>query len=140
MNRRATFSTALMKGQLPNQSSILMQTPTASGPLTSDDVTTDVVESLFASASYDTFYAHSDSDDDGDRPVPTAISAGTLGAPGGRQGMSTSLYDDTRKRVQVHKAPHYIFLQHGYKGSSYDMRLLKNAIAAMFPEKYQVPL
>lgn len=138
MNRRATFSNALMRGQLPNQSSILMQTPTAAPPLTSDDVASDAVESLFTSASYDAFYAQSDSDDDCDGiNIRSTVSAGTLGVPGGQQGMETA---DTpvAKKVHVPKAPHYIFLQHGYKGSSYDMRLLKNSIAGMFPDKCQV--
>jgi hypothetical protein len=36
------------------------------------------------------------------------------------------------------RGPHLIFLQHGFKGCAYDMRLLRNAITTMFPDNTQV--
>ena len=34
--------------------------------------------------------------------------------------------------------PHVIILQHGFKGTAYDMRLLRNCISALFPENTHV--
>ncbi len=41
--------------------------------------------------------------------------------------------DDAVSAYNRH-GPHIIFLQHGFKGSAYDMRLLRNEISALFPE------
>jgi hypothetical protein len=34
--------------------------------------------------------------------------------------------------------PHVIILQHGFKGTAYDMRLLRNCISALFPDNTHV--
>lgn len=51
-----------------------------------------------------------------------------------------SIYDEEGEDTASakFKGPHIIFLQHGFKGCAYDMRLLRNAITAMFPDNTQV--